>query len=62
MTCEAAKQLWTDLSNWLEHVLNKRLSRALHEILLGHLRNDNHFLPINGLILATKYYLFCMFC
>ena len=57
-TCEVTKQLWTDLNNWLERVLKKHWSQAPLEIHLGQLRNDNHFLPINSLILATKYNIF----
>ena len=57
-TCEVAKQLWADLNNWLERVTNKHLSQAPLEILLGHLKNDNQSLPINSLIMATKYYIF----
>ena len=55
---EVTKQLWTDLNSRLERVLNKHLSQAPLEILLGYLKSDNHFLPINSLILATKYYIF----
>ena len=57
-TCEVAKELWADLNSWLERVINKHLSQALLEILLGHLKYDNHSLPINTLIMATKYYIF----
>ena len=58
MTYEVAKQLWADLNNWLEQVINKHLSQAPLKILLGHLKNDNHSLPINSLIMATKCYIF----
>ena len=57
-TCEVAKQLWADLNNWLGWVINKHLSQALLEIILDHLKNDNHSLPINYIILTTKYYIF----
>ena len=57
-TCEIVRQLWRDLNHWLDLVLNKHLNLAPLEILLGHLNNDNNFLPVNSLILATKYYIF----
>ena len=57
-TCKVTKQLWIDLNGWLERVPNKHLSQSPLEMLLGHLTKDNHFLTINSLILATKYYIF----
>ena len=51
-------QLWEELNHWLDLVLNKHLVLAPLEILLGHLNNDNNFLPVNSLILVTKYYIF----
>ena len=58
MTCEITKQQWTDLNKCLECTLNKYFIQAPLEMLLYHLRNYNHFPPINTLILATKYYIF----
>ena len=58
MSCEVVMQLWRDLNHWLDLVLNKHLDLAPLEILLGHLNNDNNFLPVNSLILVTKYYIF----
>ena len=53
-TCEIVRQLWSDLYNWVEHSLNKRLRQAPLEILLGYIMTDNFFLPINTLIMAIN--------
>ena len=37
-----------DLNHWLNLVLNKKIRLAPFEILLGHLNNDNNFLPNIG--------------
>ena len=58
VSCKVVMQLWKDLNHWLDLVLNKHLVLAPLEILLGHLNNDNNFLPVNSLILVTKYYIF----
>ena len=58
VTCETVRPLWTDLNNWVGHSLNKQLSQAPLEILLGYIMTDNLFLPINTIIFATKYYIF----
>ena len=58
VTCETVRQLWTDLNNWVGLSLNKGLSQAPLDILLGYVMTDNLFLPTNTLILATKYYIF----
>ena len=58
VTCEIVRLLWSDLYNWIGHSLNKRLRQVPLEILLGYTMTDNFFLPINTLIMATKYYIF----
>ena len=58
VTCETVRQLWSDLNTWVGHSINKQLSQAPLDILLGYTMTDNHFLPVNTLILATKYYIF----
>ena len=58
LTCETVRQLWSDLNTWVGHSINKQLSQVPLEILLGYTMTDNFFLPINTLILATKYYIF----
>ena len=58
VTCETVKQLWSNLNAWVGHSINKQLSQVPLYILLGYTMTDNHFLLINTLILATKYYIF----
>ena len=58
ITCEIVRQLWSDLYYWVGHSLNKRLRQVPLKILLGYIMTDNFFLPINTLIMATKYYIF----
>ena len=47
MTYDLAKQLWTDLNNWLKSALNKLLSQAPLEILLGHLGKVLHYVILH---------------
>ena len=58
VTCEIVRQLWSDLYNWVGHSLNKQLRQVPLKILLGYIMTDKFFLPINALIMPTKYCIF----
>ena len=58
ITCRVSEILWQDLNDWLKFKINKVINLSLLKIIMGHLDRDNSFLPINTIILATKYYIF----
>ena len=58
VTCKVTKILWHDLNDWLKIKINKEIDLSPMRIIMGHLETDNNFLPINTIILVTKYYIF----
>ena len=58
ITCRITEDLWQDLKDWLKIKINKEINLSPLNIIMGHLDRDNSFLPINTIILVTKYYIF----
>ena len=57
-TCRKTCILWQDLKMWIQNVTNFETTFDPEVILFGYLQNDSDYLPINTIILATKYYIF----
>ena len=56
--CTKTKSLWQNLNEWIHLKINKKLALTPLEIIMGHLNRDNDFLPINTILLVTKYHIF----
>ena len=58
VNCDSVKNLWKDLNDQLQMNIGKRLNKTPFHIILGYLNNDSNFLPINTILLVTKFYIF----
>ena len=56
--CPKVAQIWQDLSNWIKERTNINIKFDSFKIIMGYLNRENFFLPINTIILVTKYYIY----
>ena len=58
LDCTKSKLLWEAIRNWILESTGIIFSRTKIEILLGYTLKESLNLPINTILLATKYYIF----
>ena len=56
--CHYVVELWKDLENWIHSNLGKLIKYSPMDIILGYLHGNNQYIPINTLMITTKYYIF----
>lgn len=57
--CQKSKILWQNLKTWIESTLNRNFEFTKEHILLGYNVANLDFVPINSILMITKYYIFC---
>ena len=57
-SCTETTQLWNDIQNWINHRISVNLTLTSQMKILGYLKNDQHFWPLNFIIMTTKKYIF----
>ena len=58
VTCPIVSQFWNDIQEWILNVIHLNLNLSDRDKILGSLHSDVFFLPMNTIILVTKYYIF----
>jgi len=56
--CPVSIILWRSVERWIRDLLNIEISFSPNQIILGYLLKDSDFLPINTILIVTKYYIF----
>ena len=56
--CHAVTNLWQDLKVWIKNKINQNIDFDSKTIILGYLNTDNKSVPLNTIIMSTKYYIF----
>ena len=56
--CPKSKAIWLKIKNWINTELGIHLDFSTSTIILGYLNSDSNYVPINLIILVTKYYIF----
>ena len=56
--CSKAQKIWNDLKDWIKEKTGIAIHFDSLNIIMGYLNRDNLFLPINTIILVTKYYIY----
>jgi len=56
--CSCSVTLWQSLKIWISNCLNLNFDFTPQQIILGYLFQDANFLPINTILIMTKYYIF----
>jgi len=56
--CTQSKRVWQNLEQWIYTTINVTLNFSPLTIILGYLSRDSNFLPINTILIVTKYYIF----
>ena len=57
--CEHTKQIWKNLQIWIRSILKINIQLTNYTIIMGYQYQDQNFVPINTVIMKTKYYIFC---
>ena len=57
--CVVSKQIWNNLQTWIKNVLKINISFTQYSVIMGYQYQDQNFVPINTIMMKTKYYLFC---
>ena len=58
VTCSKVSQIWSDLEDWILKLTKFKINFSVQDKLLGRIHFDPFFLPINTIIIVTKYYIF----
>ena len=56
--CSKAEKIWQDLKEWIKEKTGVTIHFNSLNVIMGYLNRDNHFLPINTIIIVTKYYIY----
>ena len=56
--CSISRQIWNDVKLWIASKTGFSLNLSPQEILLGYTMRDQHFLPVNTIIMVVKSHIF----
>ena len=56
--CSISRQIWNDVRLWIASKTGFSLHLSPQEILLGYTMRDQHFLPVNTILMIVKSHIF----